>query len=515
MPDPDQVSIENAKKRRRMLFLAGAFLLPVLWMAVMRIVTLTAGENSLDSFYHIRIAEQGPGTFLAREFPALQLSVWRDAFADKEWLYHFGLWILSGFRSLFGCAASAPFHFEAVVSICLLTGAFIFAARRFGVRARMLFAGCLLFPMLTFNELARLEMVRPHVLSLTLLLIAFGLMAKGSLKARAWSLTGISFLYAWSYSSPHLIILPAVLFALLNWKEDSWRGVFLPIAAAAGVFLALVIHPQVPNSLFIWKIQSFDALTSPLTYGADTNRIPGELMSADGRDFVTSIPLYLIVFVNLMLIVRTLEFKGGAALSVPALASALFGLIFTAAFFWAKRSMEYAAPFSVLGFLALLDGAARNAVPFPAPKDWKKAAWGLLAVSILIAGLSSWQFYTRLHGKEFRPLPGLERWLAAEFQPGYSLLNADWSDFPRLYYTAPQLRYAWGLDPAFSMAKDPRKTKLLTMAVPANRLYGETGFRYAVLLYPRYTHARHLAACGWQLVKDIPGEAWVFRVPEQ
>ena len=86
--------------------------------------------------------------------------------------------------------------------------------------------------------------------------------------------------------------------------------------------------------------------------------------------------------------------------------------------------------------------------------------------------------------------------------------------FPRLYYTAPHLRWLWGLDPSFSMARDPRKTKLLTTAVPAERIYGETGLRFAVLLYPRRVHARHLAACGWRLVKDIPGEAWIFQVPE-
>ena len=515
MTEPDLKSLEETrKKRRRMLFLAGSFLLPVLWLSVLRIVTLSGGENSLDCFYHIRIAEQGPGTFLAREFPALQLSVWRDAFADKEWLYHFGLWCLSGIRKIFGWRAEAPFHFEAVVSICLMCAAFVFAARRSGVRARTLFAGSLLFVMLTVNSLARLEMLRPHVLSLTLLLIAFGLLAKGSLKFRAWALFGISFLYAWSYSSPHFIVLAAMVWTALNWKTDSRRGLLLPAAAAAGVFLALLIHPQTPNTLLIWKVQSLDALSSPLTYGADTNRIPSELMSPDGRDFVTAIPLFLIVFLNLILIVRTLEFRGRAGLSAAGAAAAVFGLIFAGAFFWAKRSTEYAVPFSVLGFLVLADDAARNGVPLPGVRDWKKSAWVLLAVSVLTSGVSSYLFYARVHGREFKPLPELERYLASEFKPGYALMNPDWSDFPRLYYTAPQLRWLWGLDPSFSMAADPRKTKLLTMAVPAERIYGETGLRFAVLLYPRRVHARHLAACGWRLVRDIPGEAWIFRVPE-
>ena len=515
MPETELTAAEEArKKRRRMLFLAGSFLLPVLWLSVLRIVALSAGENSLDCFYHIRIAEQGPGTFLAREFPALQLSVWRDAFADKEWLYHFGLWCLSGIRKVFGCRAEAPFHFEAVVSICLMCAAFVFAARRSGVRARTLFAGSLLFAMLTVNSLGRLEMVRPHVLSLTLLLAAFGLLAKGSLKFRVWALTGISFLYAWSYSSPHFIVLAAVVFALLSRKTDSWRALLLPAGAAAGVCLALLIHPQTPNTLLIWKIQSLDALSSPLTYGADTNRIPSELMSPDGREFVTAFPLFLIVFLNLILIVRTLEYRGRAGLSAAGAAAAVFGLIFAGAFFWAKRSVEYAVPFSVLGFLILADSAARNGVPLAGLRDWKKSSWVLFAVSVLTAGASSYLYYDRVHGREFRPLPELERYLAAEFRPGYALMNADWSDFPRLYYTAPHLRWLWGLDPSFSMARDPRKTKLLTTAVPAERIYGETGLRFAVLLYPRRVHARHLAACGWRLVKDIPGEAWIFQVPE-
>ncbi len=493
----------DQKQRRRFLFLGGAFALPLLWIMLIRILALGGAENSLDAFYHIRVAETG--AFLAREFPALQLSVWCENFADKEFLSHGILWLLTRFR-----AVCAPFHIEYGVFLLLLLGSFCWTARMMNIRARMIFAGALLPLLLTISGAMRLTMLRPHLLSLTLLFAAFGILgAKKSLRFRSLGMLCLAFVYTWSYSNPHFIILPAVLFALLNWKGREWLPV---LTAAVGVVLGLLIHPQTPETFLIWKIQSIDALTGPLSAAAqDLNRIPSELLPVDGRDFVTSIPLYIMAFLNLILMSRLLEKNGRKNVPVPVFAAAVFGILFTLAFFFVKRSMEYAAPFTVLGFIGLADAALRGDDPLW-KMDWKKAAWGIFAVSLLIAGLTTWQFFGR--GPRFEERTELRKYLTEQFTPGTVFLNPDWSDFPQLYYEAPHLRWQWGLDPSFSMAKDPRRTQLLTSSVRAEQLAALTGADYAVLLYPRHAFAEHLRRCGWVLLKDIPGEAWIFSNPD-
>ena len=105
------------------LFAMIAFVIPMLWMAMVRFQEMRDGESANDAYYHVAMAEQGPSVFCAKKFPALQLSVWRDTFADKELLYHFLLSGLVKVQRLAGGVRQAPFHFPALVfnAVLLLT----------------------------------------------------------------------------------------------------------------------------------------------------------------------------------------------------------------------------------------------------------------------------------------------------------------------------------------------------------------------------------------------------------
>ncbi len=507
---------EAAKKRRRILFMAGSVLLPFVWMLFLRVISFGNGENSLDCFYHFRISELGPSVFLSGEFPALQLSVWKDSFADKELLFHVFLWIVTGIRKLFCEIPSLPFHFEYFPFLLALLAAFVFAARRMDVRARIIFAGALLLPMLTANELARIEMLRPHLLSLIFMFLAFGILSQGSLKSRVTGIGILSFFYAMGYSNPHFIVLPALFFALTGFGKDRFAGFLQPLIAFLLVFAGLLLHPHPSNIFLIWKVQSLDAIASPLNAFLDPNRIPNELTSPNGRDFVTAIPLYLVTFFNLAMLIRICEYRGFKAIPSSAAAVAITGFFYTVIFFWMKRSIEYAAPFSVLAFLALLDYCLREDLLLTGMKQhWKRFSLGIFCVSVAVAGISSYLFYNRTHNHVFTAKPELSRYIRENFSEGYALFNADWSDFPQLYYELPQYHWQWGLDPSFSYAADERKAKILTATVPAYQFRQITGLQYAVLLSPREARKNHLLSCGWRLIAEFPGEGWVFtNIPE-
>ena len=246
------------------MFLILAFVIPMLWLVFVRMEGMPDGETANDAYYHIAMAERGPAVFTAKKFPALELSVWRDHFADKELLYHFMLCGLVRLQKIFVPVLHAPFHFPAFVFITLLILSLLFAMKRFGVSPPLYLPMTMLALMSAPNVMFRVLMLRPHVFSLTLMLVLCGLLARGSLRWKTgWALV-ISLVYTWSYSNPQFIVIPVLFFALSDLPANGWKSLLPAAGAVLGVFLGLLIHPQFPNSFIIWKVQSIDALFGPL-----------------------------------------------------------------------------------------------------------------------------------------------------------------------------------------------------------------------------------------------------------
>ena len=246
------------------LFLALAFLIPFVWLCVIRPPCMGNGEISADAYYHAAMAELGPSVFCAKTFPWLELSVWRDTFADKELLYHFALWGIVRTQEFLGLNTDAPFHLPAAVFMVISLLVFLYTMKRLGVSPPLILAMSILMPLSIPNFTFRFLMLRPHVLSLAFLLLLIAMLSKGSLRSRSFWTLGISFFYTWSYSNPQFILIPAAVFALVGFREDSWKSLWIFAAAVAGVLLGLLIHPQFPNSFLIWKVQSWDALFGPM-----------------------------------------------------------------------------------------------------------------------------------------------------------------------------------------------------------------------------------------------------------
>ena len=194
---------------------AAAFLIPFCSIMLIRILMMDGGEISIDGFYHAGMGKLGPSVFAAKEFPWTDLAIWKTTFADKELLYHLLLWIIFRIQNLFGVSTGVPFHFAASVFLALVCGAWVYALRSYKVPFSLMCAGGLLLPFSAPNWTYRFVMLRPHVLSLALILFVIGYMArKVSFRQRCIVISLVSFLYCWSYSNPHFIVIPILFFAL-------------------------------------------------------------------------------------------------------------------------------------------------------------------------------------------------------------------------------------------------------------------------------------------------------------
>ena len=507
------------------IMLVFAFLIPFTWLGVLRVTTMTGGENSQDALYHAMMGKLGPGVYAAKQFPWTQMSVWKDHFADKELLYHAGLNVIFTIEKLFGAALNPPFHVAALIYSGLAILCCIFAAYRLGVRPLYLLVGSPLFALIVPNYTFRLSVLRPHILSIAFLTFTTGILAKGPFRFRM-AVTGVlSFCFAWSYSNPHFIVIVPLVFALTHLKSGGRRELLLPLLSLGGVLLGLLIHPQFPNSFTVWKVQSWDALIAPMMAGIRLSK-PSEMLPPHFGFNRTVAPLYLIAWCILMMFVRLIERKGLWKVDPNVLALTVLAGGFTAGILVAARTVEYAGPFVAIAFLLLLEQMTREGFRLPL----SQFAWGvpcLLAVLSVGLGVYSSRYFRRDCPQVLvQPLPKMIAFLRENVPVGRPVVNVDWSDFPALFYHDRDHLWQWGMDPMFSYSVDPRRTMLLTSSTPGlggdpypDDVYRAFGSKYAVLLWPRISQASYLYEHGWKIVKSFtdPGEeeGWIFALDER
>ncbi|MBQ9336873.1 MAG: hypothetical protein IJS14_06210 [Lentisphaeria bacterium] len=489
------------------LFLAIAFVIPLLWMAVVRMQGMKDGETANDTYYHIAMAEQGPAVFCARKFPALQLSVWRETFADKELLYHFLLSGLVKVQQFAGGIIRAPFHFPALVFTALLLAALLFAMKRMGVPPPLYLPMTMLAMMSAPNVLFRMLMLRPHILSLILMLILCAVLSGGSLRRRLIWTAVISMVYAWSYSNPQFIVIPVLFFAAAGIREDGRKSLWLPAVSLAGVLLGLLIHPQFPNSFIIWKVQSFDALFGPLLAGGarqyGTLMPPMEMMAPGVIWNRNALPLYIFVYLNFLVFARLIARLGWKRIPSCFYAVGGLSLLFTGGTFLVLRTVEYAGPFAGL-FGAMVWGMALREDVFLPGRDEPRRFCLILTLAVMLPALLA-SAVNISYSKNVTPRPaGIGPWMEQNLPEKTLVVNLSWGDFPSLYYASRKMVYLWGMDPEFSVAADPVRTRRIEQTfldsaeLTPRRFYAVTGAKYAVLLAKREKFVQYLKALGWR-----------------
>ncbi len=399
---------------------------------------------SFDEYYHFGIAQQGWQIFTARKFPTVTLSIWTDCFSDKELGFHILLNLLSRIP---GCG-EPPFTGCRILLFGLLLTAFAGCLYRYRGALPWLFMPLLAVSETFFTQ--RMLQVRPQVLSAALMLFAAVIFSRADNWKRRIPVFLICFIYAWSYSNPHFILLPlgafAVAYFISGMRE---RGSMLFLTGALGLAAGLIIHPQFPNNLINWYVQCVMVVRNMIS---PSGVILGTEMRWHG--WILYRKLWLITGIAVFNLVFSLWLRktGRNKKFSPELAALIIIAGITAAgLYFSIRTAEYTVPFNLLCCSVLLNYL---------PSRKAKTVFAVLLI-VLAAGKFAGEVPEMRRSKAETSFADTTAYISENLPAGTVIGHLSWGDFPELYYRLPHYRFLFGLDPYFCYCVHPDEYMVL------------------------------------------------------
>lgn len=315
----------------------------------------------------------------------------------------------------------------------------------------------------------------------------------------------LMFLFVWTYSLFPLLLIAAFIWAgIIAWNERKleWRPVGYTFA---GMILGNIVNPYFPNNLKLFWEHFYTKFS---VAGDFAVMVGGEWYPHSGQELLMLFPVAMLA----MLIGYILFNPRNGKLPEHSSFFLLFVTVLLAAQFRSKRFAEYFPPFAILfaafsvnDFLAYL----RSGKPVESdvaesdedsPRSWKErvpmfAKRGAVVVLTLLmlvnlVGID----LARYSGEGWRSYPGFRQlfsirvkgmisgimgnesdgryrksmdWALANIPEGDRIFNANWDDFPKLFFLNQKHSYVYGLDPNYLYSKNPELYKILIDIVSA------------------------------------------------
>jgi hypothetical protein len=299
----------------------------------------------------------------------------------------------------------------------------------------------------------------------------------------------LMFAFVWTYSLFPLLWIAALIWVIIiAWNERKFE--WQPLAyTTAGMILGNVINPYFPKNLYLF----WEHFITKFKIGSDfAVSVGGEWYPYTGMELLTHFPVAMVA----MLIGYILFMPKNGKLPEKATFFLMFVTILLAAQFRSKRFAEYFPPFAVL-FAAFSIQVFNVRQTFELPEDFKRdigpfldsektrtaddwrhvlkqvAVWTLgvvLAIAFMINMVGLQRF-----GIEYGGLVGTlsdndrndryqraAEWSRDNIPEGERIFNANWDDFPKLFFHDTKHSYVYGLDPNYLYSENPDLYKLLT-----------------------------------------------------
>ncbi len=418
-----------------------------------------------DSLYHARFAQRMPSQGFSRSFPWAQESVWKDRFADKEILFH--AWLAPFCREGHTAGGAKVAAWLLAIAIVYAIGIILTAN---GIRWPWFWTA--LIPALGSHWLFRMQEVRPHLLSVLLLLLGIHAL----LQSRWRMLAILGFIYSWSYAAPHLIVVFAAIHAVAlkaAGEKLEWRGLAV---SAGGVLTGLVVNPYVPNDLSQWWIINVRIMIEAWGPGGPL-RLGEEFQPVSTRSLLLSSTLVGICFVGSFLV----SAHAPAALSRRSKILLAWSVGGFAMYCMSAKFIDYFAPLALLAAASVAGDRWEKALPSVATMAVTGVAALLLTVMSVLDARAE---LMRLPTPE---LAGAAAWTRKNVPAGETIVHLDWGDFNPLYYYDPTHHYLVGLDPMFMYVRNGKGLQLLEdlragrKALDVEELFHAFNARYLVV----------------------------------
>jgi len=406
-----------------------------------------SGLYDLDSYFHVRAAEQLAAHGPEKTFPQATQSTWRDAYADKDFLFH----VLSIPFVVAGDLFAGGKWFVVFLDLLVLA-AFAAALRSFGLRFGALWV--VLLAATSPYYLTRLASVRPHILGLAIVTAEIALLYRGRWK----TLFVVALLHVLAHSS--FVLLPALLLAravqcLVSREAQPWRAY---AAVVLGMAIAFFVNPYFPNNLSVASDQLIGVASNVWFANATIPReaFGSELGPMTWQSFLAQYPGWAPALAGLVLVLALRGVRGWSGAEI------YLGFVGAGMLFVASRSRRFLDVFVVAALLFAAAMWTRLAAGRPLG-DLVRARPVLVLPCILVlvalAAFATYRasgvvdgFQRQAMGDVYAPAVAALDQVAAKEDVVY---HPSWMDFAVLYAFRPDGRYISGLDPIFLYQHDP------------------------------------------------------------
>ena len=180
------------------------------------------------------------------------------------------------------------------------------------------------------------------------------------------------------------------------------------------------------------------------------------------------------------------------------------------------RTIEYAGPFNGLFGALVWSIALKEQIFLPGRENPKRFCLILTLAVFLLAGLAAAMNIAYAKSVTL-PAGRIGTWMERHLPENELVVNLSWGDFPSLFQANRKQVFLWGMDPEFSVAADPERTRRLERMLlnqrelTPRRFAAVSGARYAVLLARREKFVEFLKNLGWHTVYEADDGA-VFQV---
>ncbi|MGI8495859.1 MAG: hypothetical protein ACR2L1_11195 [Pyrinomonadaceae bacterium] len=469
----------------RRVYLIFGFCAIFILMTVLQRSTDAICCGDWDGYYHIRwsalLWENFKHGHWLPEFTWLPLTVLNaQDYADHHFLFHLlqipFLWFFEPVMA--AKAAAVVYGSLAIFSVYWL----LFYYR---VNYLLMWLGALLTCANPFFY--RMNMAKAPPLTIIISVIGIYLLFE---RKYVW-LAPLMFLFVWTYSLFPLLLFAAIFWALIiawNERKFEWQPV---VYTLGGMVLGNIINPYFPNNLKLF----YEHFAEKFNVGSDfVVAVGGEWYPYSGQDLLTHLPIALIA----MLAGYILFAPKNGKLPEKATFFLMFVSMLLAAQFRSKRFAEYFPPFAVLfaafswqafqipNLMPLPQEFMDEIIPYLDKKQSEKEETFRLIKQTIATTLGIFLFILMLYyirGVDFQwwganiKQEGLTEsisnneantkyqrsmnWFLENVPEGERIYNANWDDFPKMFFYDQKHNYVYGLDPNYLYTKNPELYKLI------------------------------------------------------